>query len=574
MYKLCRFSLIATAVLLIYSLVFAVGWWVLAAIAVVLFFKRGYRQFTSYGTAKWAGLTDLWGMLDAPRGIILGHIPVKFTADMLFRTSIPARIACKMMFGHKPLVRLPNAVHTAIFAPTAVGKGVSFVIPHFLTCPESTVVVDFKGENAQLTAAFRKKAFGHRIVQLDPFRVVTKNPDSFNPLDFIKADSPLALDDCRDLANALVIRTGQEKEPHWCDAAEMNIAGIISFVVQHAPENDRSLQTVRDILADPQQLEAAIFSMCNSKGWDGMLARLGHQMSHFKDKELASTLTTIGRFLRSLDTLAIAESTKNSSFDPADLLKGKMTIFLVLPPEHMRAQSALLRLWIGSLLRAVVRGGLQEKNKVHFVIDEAASLGHMEAIDDALDKYRGYGIRLQLFYQSVGQLKLCWPEGQDQTLLSNTTQIYFGVNDNETAKNVSERLGERTIVVESGGASSGSSHQTQHWGQNSTTWSRNSNDNWSQLGRRLLKPEEVAALDPRLAITFTPGVPPIMTRLVRYYEKGFLVSRFTRFRQALRILILCLIFFAMALIMAYGITISSGAAGTPDALPQPVWRQP
>jgi len=31
---------------------------------------------------------------------------------------------------------------------------------------------------------------------------------------------------------------------------------------------------------------------------------------------------------------------------------------------------------------------------VHFVLDEAASLGRMDALDDAVDKYRGYGVRL------------------------------------------------------------------------------------------------------------------------------------------------------------------------------------
>jgi len=35
------------------------------------------------------------------------------------------------------------------------------------------VVVDFKGENAKLTAEHRRKQFGHRIVMLDPFGIVT-----------------------------------------------------------------------------------------------------------------------------------------------------------------------------------------------------------------------------------------------------------------------------------------------------------------------------------------------------------------------------------------------------------------
>jgi hypothetical protein len=63
-------------------------------------------------------------------------------------------------------------------------------------------------------------------------------------------------------------------------------------------------------------------------------------------------------------------------------------------------------------------------NKVHFVLDEAASLGRMDALDDAVDKYRGYGVRLQFYFQSVSQLRKCFPDGQDQTLLSNVSQVF------------------------------------------------------------------------------------------------------------------------------------------------------
>ena len=162
-----------------------------------------------------------------PRGLLLGRLSVqKHSFWKIFDLRVNSLVACLSFWGERtnPLVRI-NPVHTAIFAPTGAGKGVSFVIPHLLTCRESTVVVDPKGENALITAAVREK-FGHKVVRLDPFQLTTRTPDSLNPLDFIRADSPLALDYCRDLANALVIRTGQEREPHWCDGAEMFIGGI------------------------------------------------------------------------------------------------------------------------------------------------------------------------------------------------------------------------------------------------------------------------------------------------------------------------------------------------------------
>jgi len=137
-----------------------------------------------------------------------------------------------------------------------------------------------------------------------------------------------------------------------------------------------------------------------------------------------------------------------------------------------------------------------------------------------VDISRGYGVRLQFYYQSLGQLKKCFPDGQDQTLLANVAQVYFGVNDWLTAEYVSNRCGEATIVIASGGTSTGTSQQYSGKGESSYSTSSNKSDNWGQHGRKLLKPEEVLALPHRIAITFTPGVPPIWTTLVRYFEEA------------------------------------------------------
>jgi type IV secretion system protein VirD4 len=544
MYRLSRLLLILSTAAGGYCacIVAILGWpasgVILAIILVARVARKKQRHLTTLGSARWADEGDLRkaGMLDAPIGLILGRLPAarpKHRLGKLFQSATEDKEACQNFWsplrnGKGPLVRLPQAIHSLIVSPSGGGKGVSCVIPFLLTCPESCVVVDFKGENALRTARHRRKMFGHQIVLLDPFHVVTKTPDCFNPLDFIDKNGRNAIDHCNDLANALVIRTGEEREPHWNDSAEAWIAAVLATVVQYGGRDaSRSLQTVRDILSHPQKLDMAIKLMCESECWGGMLARMGGQLLHFVDKEKSSTLTTVSRHLRFLDSLAVANSTKASSFDPGKLRNGKTTVYLVLPPEHMRAQSPLLRVWIGSLLRAVVAGGLQERNKVHFVIDEAASLGHLDAIDDAVDKYRGYGVRLQFYLQSLGQLKKCFPDGQEQTLLSNTSQVFFGVNDNATADYTSARLGESTIIVESGGSGSSSSTNWSYGAQPQQGYSGsyNSNYNWQQQPRKLLKPEEVIALSPRTAITLTPGVAPVSTTLLRYYEEPGLGRR-------------------------------------------------
>ena len=311
---LCRILLILTVLLAVFCLFLFFGWWTLAL--AILLTKRGYKSLTAFGTARWAGESDL----PASGGLLIGKLPVeKRSLWAIFNPRMKSVDACKAFWGWRedPMARI-NVIHASIFAPTGVGKGVSFVIPHLLSCPDSMVVVDFKGENYKATAKARK-AMGHKIIALDPFHVVTDTPDTFNPLVPIDGNSPIAIDECRGIAEALVMRTGQEKDPCWNDGAEMFIGSVGSFVVHHAPQDDRSLQTVRDLLTNPEELEAAVGVMRQSTAWDGMLARMGNQLTHFKDKELGSTLTTTGRHLRFLDTLAIAESTRKSTFDPADL---------------------------------------------------------------------------------------------------------------------------------------------------------------------------------------------------------------------------------------------------------------
>src|SRR5437899_222260 len=111
-------------------------------------------------------------------GLIIGYIEdtIRLFAatKALFDESVPSHVAVQQFLQSrkKPplkLVRLNNAVHTAAFIPTGGGKGVSLVIPHLLTCPESMVVLDYKGENARITAPTRQK-MRNRIVLLDPLK--------------------------------------------------------------------------------------------------------------------------------------------------------------------------------------------------------------------------------------------------------------------------------------------------------------------------------------------------------------------------------------------------------------------
>lgn len=333
-----------------------VGWplsaFLILLVAMARLMRRRSEPVTTLGSARWSDEKELRhaGMLGASSGLILGRIPKP--------TGLLERLTGSGG-GSTEWVRAPQSVHTMICGPTGSGKGVSFVIPTLQSNPDSMVVVDFKGELARICAAYRRKRFGHRIVLLDRFQLVTSKPDSYNPMAQILRGDANAIADCADLANAVVVRPENQHERHWDDSAEAVIAAVAATVVGYGDAANRSLQTVRDIICRPEKLETAIQLMTESELWGGALAQMGGQLRYFAEKEKASVISSTLRHLRFLSTPAVAAGVAESSFDPCELRSGKMTVFLIIPPDRAHAQSGLLRYWVSSLLRASMRGGLQ-----------------------------------------------------------------------------------------------------------------------------------------------------------------------------------------------------------------------
>jgi type IV secretion system protein VirD4 len=170
-------------------------------------------------------------------------------------------------------------------------------------------------------------------------------------------------------------------------------------------------------------------------------------------------------------------------------------------------------------------------NKVYFVLDEFATVGHLSVIEDAITTYRKFGVAIILFVQSIAQLHRCFPNGQHVTAMANVSQTYWALNDLDTAKYVSERLGEYTIVVSSGGTSTSRSMSSGRDESNGASWSINSG--WQLMGRRLVRPEELMSLPPRCAVSFIPGVPAIASTLKPYWEAEQSVGFFGRVKMFL-----------------------------------------
>ena len=491
--------------------------------------RRRRPPDTSLGSARWAEAErDLRpvGML-GDRGLFAGLIPVKaptlrHVVGGLFDPRVPAREALDRVrrwrggkgFWYHP-VRLATSTHVAIFSPPSGGKTTGYALPHLLDCPDSFVCVDMKGELYECSASWRKLKFGHRVVVLDPMGATSGRSDCLDPLSLIDPDGPDCIDRIRALAEAMVVRTGQEKDRFWDDSAEVVLTAMMLAVVLFG--RVVSLQAVRHLLTDRKQMQEAVSELEVSEAFDGIAARYGRQLRYFRGVTKAGVMATVGRHLRMLDTPSVQEVTSRTTFDPQDLLRGKLTVYIVLPPEYQRSHAGLVRLYLSTLIGVVVRGGVQEKNLVQVLVDEAAALQKLEVLSDCLQRYRGYGIRLTLLYQSAAQLDDCW--GKADLLLGSVTSIWMGVNDALSCDIVSAATGDATVSVGGTSRNGGSGWSRDQRGQESYSRSWGWGDSEGRQQRRLVTPGEVRTEGPRTGFIFVPSLPPLAVFVPRSYDR-------------------------------------------------------
>jgi type IV secretion system protein VirD4 len=494
--------------------------------------QRRWQVTGAYGTARVAGLPDLMaGGLLADRGLVLGRVshaarPSKSQAlHSLLSPGVPSewavRLCVSAFLGSRragDFIRINDFVHLATFAPAGGGKSVSVLYPNLLSYEGNCVVVDPKGELYKLTAKHRKQQFGHTIVRLDPAMLYGPGGDCFNVFDRIDPKRPDFIGVCRDLANMLVLRTGKEMDPHWCDSAENVITAFIAYICALEGNSDaRNLRGVRAQVASRDNYTQALEVKQQTGGFYGVLEELGHSLTWHVDKELGSVMTHAQRFTNIFGAPLVADSTGSTTFDPMRLRTGRMTVYLITPPDKMTVWAALQRIWLGSLLRIITQGQATERNPVLFLVDECAHIGKMQALEDAVTLMRGMGIRLWLFFQSIEQLKKCFGDNAGTVLDNLATQQYMSITSYETAEAMSKRIGDETIVIRTEGDNRGASTPTGGDGKSPGSRNSGSNTTTSEAVRRLLKPEEVLTLPENVAIVFHKNNYVILCDKIKYY---------------------------------------------------------
>lgn len=433
-----------------------------------------------------------------------------------------------LLIGRNPhtgrLLHYDGPAHLITLAPTRAGKGVGTVIPNLLAAERSVLVIDPKGENARIAGEARRR-FG-TVHVLDPFEVSGHPSAAYNPLDRLTPDSLDLGEDAASLTEALVMDPpGQVTEAHWNEEAKAILGGLIMFCVCHEDRDRRSLATVREYLTlPPEKLRALLELMQDSDAAGGLIARAANRFLGKADREAASVLSNAQRHTHFLDSPRIAKCLARSDFAFSDLRHRITSVFLVLPPNRMDAYSRWLRLLVSQALQDIARDaealtgttGAQSASQrlgtpTLFLLDEFAALGRLEAVERAMGLMAGYGLQLWPILQDMSQLKDLYGERAGTFIANAGVQQVFGVNDFETAKWLSQMIGQETAGFQTDSFKPG----------DGPSFSNN------LTGRDLLTPDEIMQLPPDRQLLRVQGQATAVAQKLRYYTDPEFAGLFT-----------------------------------------------
>jgi hypothetical protein len=150
------------------------------------------------------------------------------------------------------------------------------------------------------------------------------------------------------------------------------------------------------------------------------------------------------------------------------------------------------------------------------LIDELPALGKLEDLPKDIAAMAGHGLDYTLIVQGLDQLKATDKDHYGTIIANCAYKWYCNIGDLESAKYLSESLGEKTVRTASKNFSSGSSGGGESQGESM---------NYGEKGRRLLTPDEILRLGRDVAIVMQPEGRPMYVKPIDYWN---LTSAFAR----------------------------------------------
>ena len=222
-------------------------------------------------------------------------------------------------------------------------------------------------------------------------------------------------------------------------------------------------------------------------------------------------MSTIQQDLSFLADPLVREKLSRSDVDFSILkgLKPKQKggiISVVLPLEYSETHAAVTRLALACGVLEMQRTP-HAKNKVVFLLDEAAALGKLTRFPNWLATLRKYRVTFWSVWQNVGQVKHLYDRNW-QTIIGNCgLRQFLNVGDLETAEYTEKLLGRTTVER--------------------TSTNPKGEASYAQTARSLATTDELLRMHMNRQIVFIDNLKPVVLEKTPYWKRANLAGSWT-----------------------------------------------
>lgn len=443
-----------------------------------------------------------------------------------------------------------NTPHYVYLGSTGSGKSVTAVIPlcNFIATAKtkrSVFITDPKREiyNATskmflnhkynvLTLDFRNPEYSNKINILEPIIKEYEEYMNYEEIYSLTKDvshnnqSIMHLAECNRLINTIATMIMKEdvesKDPFWNNSAKNLLEGIIGLFLEEYKKgvvkreqitmtSIRKFQNSSMSSYNLEKLKRYIESKdYGDKSKDSLTSILNASEATYK-----SITATFGEKMSIFDDINVANITSKCDFE-FDILGKEPTVIYMIVPDEDKVYYSLVSIIVGLMYKELVKCTNKQKDKrlkvqIDWILDEFANCPPLNDIESIVSVARSRGMRFNFFIQSFSQLNRVYGKDTGQIILDNCGLIFLKTNTQETAEEISKRLGKRTIKV-----------QSVNMNNSSNSMSHGINTNLKE--RELLTADEIKQLHYKTIIFPTIGHPifrdTVMYNKFKCYESG------------------------------------------------------
>lgn len=320
-------------------------------------------------------------------------------------------------------------------------------ICHAVLSDETLVIVDVKGELAAISQDQTpdKKS----CIYWNPQAMFGLPQHRINPVGHLRWSSPFLISDTKLYMAGLLPESGAGAAKYFelnarrvGEGIAVSLAEAIGVV--DLPELYRAIialqaggplwapyasemrsSSVYEVRALATEIEAA--QSDGSGGWRGIVGELMQAFGCLSDPALRASVSP--PFDYNLQDLTTSDR--------------KAQLYLMCPERMVELWAPVMKSYMNAIL--TLKGRAPSAPSQTWIIDEAARFKGYSEIADLFTIGAGLGIRPFAIFQDLSQMDDLGQNAQRKILSSAAAQIYFGVRDQQSAKHVSDLLGEETL---------------------------------------------------------------------------------------------------------------------------------